>query len=331
MTLRVGILAIAGIGVVLLAVVAAGVSPIAAARELIAGSMGSPGAWNGTLKDTTPLLIAGLAVYVALRAGLFNIGVEGQLIVGAMACAVVALAVPGVLGIALGVAAGTVCGGLWALPAGLIKAYRGGHEVITTIMLNSVALFFTHYMVAGPIQAPGQQNTTTARLAEATMLPVLYSAPPLRVSSAILAGLLLLGLFTIWLRRTVSGYELGLVGANPRAAELAGVATKRVIVRSMLASGAISGLAGALQVLAYEGRFYADFSPGYGFDALGVALLAGASPLGLIPAAFLFGVLSKGSSAVQLIGVPKGISLVVIGLLIVVFAAVRFRRQAAHE
>jgi simple sugar transport system permease protein len=309
----------------------AGVAPGDAANELIRGALGTEGAWSGTLKETTPLLLAGLAVFVALRAGLFNIGVEGQLIVGAMTCAIVGLRLPGVFGLVLGIVAGAAAGSLWALPAGMIKAYRGGHEVITTIMLNNVALFFTGWMVAGPIKAPGQQNTTTPDLEPGTLLPTLYSDPPLRISSSLLIGLLLLAAFALWLKRTVAGYELSLVGANPRAAEFAGVDAKRTVVRAMAASGAIAGLAGALMVLGYEGRFYAGFSPGYGFDALGVALLAGSQPLAIIPSALAFGILNKGSAAVQLIGVPKGVTYVVLGLVILVFAAIRYRRTAVDE
>ncbi len=331
MNARIGFLVVASALTIMGAVAWAGVSPADAFRELLQGALGTKGALGGTLKETTPLLLAGLAVFVALRAGLFNIGVEGQLIVGAMACAVVGHRFPGPGGLVLGALFGAVCGALWALPAGLIKAYRGGHEVITTIMLNNVAIFFTGWMVAGPIKAPGQQNTTTADLSQDTLLPSLYADAPLRVSSALLVGLLLLFAFAFWLKRTVAGYELSLVGANPRAAEFAGVDARRTVWRAMFASGAIAGLAGALQVLGYEGRFYAGFSPGYGFDALGVALLAGSNPLGIVPSALAFGILNKGSAGIQLIGVPKGVTLVILGLVILVFASIRYRRVQVAE
>jgi len=139
-------------------------------------------------------------------------------------------------------------------------------------------------------------------------------------------GIALTAALAWWLRSSVAGYELQAVGANPTAAETAGVSSRRVTTLAMMASGALGGLAGALQVLAYEGRFYAGFSPGYGFDALGVALLAGASAWGVLPASLLFGVLAKGGTSVQILGVPKGITGVVLGLLLVLFAAVRYRR-----
>lgn len=331
MSLRVTLLVLCAAAIVYGAIVWAGKNPVEAGSALIEGSLGSKGAIHGTIKSLMPLIIAGLAVFLALRAGLFNIGVEGQLVVGAMVCAVVALNVKGIAGMVLGCFAGAIAGALWAWPAGWIKAYKGGHEVISTIMLNNVAGFLAAYLTAGPIKAPGEQNTTTARIATETMLPALYQSLPLKISSGLAFGVALLVALNWWLKRTVSGYELSLTGANARAAELAGVDTKRVILRSMAVSGALAGLAGAIQVLGYEGRFYAGFSPGYGFDALGVAILAGGSAYGIFPAALLFAILDKGSASVQLIGVPKGIGVVLVGLLIVVFAAIRFRREQVHE
>lgn len=331
MNLRILLLILAAAGIVVGAVWAAGVNPMEAYERLFAGSLGSPGAISGTLRETTPLLIAGLAVFLALKAGLFNIGVEGQLVVGAAAAAWVALNIPGPFGILLAVATGAAAGALWALPAGLIKAYRGGHEVITTIMLNNVAAFLTTALVAGPLKDPGQESTTTASLPAASMLPHLYEAPPLRINLALIFGILMLMALAFWLKRTVSGFELRLVGSNPRAAELAGIKAPRAIVRAMAVSGAIGGIAGAFQVVAYEGRFFAGISSGYGFDALGVALLSGASPWGMIPSSLLFGVLAKGSTSIQILGVPKGLTYVILGLLILVFAAVRYRRAGRSE
>ena len=331
MSLRVVLLVIAGFLVLIGAIYAAGVSPLQAGDKLIQGTLGSSGTLSGTLRETTPLIFAGVAVFLALRAGLFNIGVEGQLVLGAAAAAYIALQVPGPFGMVLAILGGIIGGALWALPAGLIKAYRGGHEVITTIMLNNVAGFLTTALVAGPLKDPGQESTTTAMLNESSMLPFVWDSGPLRISSALILALLMVFGLGFWLKRSVSGFELQLVGANPRAAELAGVGRQRTIVWAMVMSGAIGGLAGAVQVLAFEGRFFSGFSPGYGFDALGVALLAGASAIGLIPAALLFGILAKGGTSIQIIGVPKGITYVVLGFLILVFAAIRYRRAEPVE
>lgn len=308
------------------ALVLAGVMPLDA-LSVLGETFRQKGAWARTLRETTPLLIAGVAVFLGLRAGLFNIGVEGQFLLGAVAAAFVGLSVPGPIGVFLAVIAGSISGAIWAWPAGWIKAYRGGHEVITTIMLNNVAAFFTTWLVAGPLKAPNQESTTTATLPVGTRLPSLYSSPPFFLNVALVLAVLMVIALAIWLKRTVAGYELSATGANPVAAAVAGVNVKRTTVRAMAASGAIGGLAGACQVLAYEWRFYEGFSPGYGFDALGVALLAGATPWGLLPASVLFGLMTTGSTALAANGVPRGLNGVLLGLLIIGFAAYRYRRK----
>lgn len=323
---KVAVLIVVALAVLATFVKMAGASPIDAVSTLFKGSLGKPASIAGTLRETTPLLIAGLAVFLALRAGLFNIGVEGQLVIGACACAVVALHFPGPIGMILGTLAAMAAGALWALPAGLIKAYRNGHEVITTIMLNNVAGLLTTGLVAGPLKAPNQESTTTSTITAATRLPNLYNQPPVTISSGLLIGILLAIALAIWLGRTVAGFELQAVGANATAAKFAGVDPKKVIMKAMLASGAIAGLAGAIQVLAYEGRFYADFSPGYGFDGLGIALLAGGSAFGVIPSALLFGILAKGGVSLGIAHIPKGITTVVLGLVILIAAALRYRQ-----
>lgn len=341
-------LAIAGLclgGIVLLwiAIVATGAQPLAALQELLKGSLGSPKAISDTLRETTPLLIAGIAVYLALRAGLFNIGVEGQFTVGACAAAVVALRMPGQAGLFLGCIAGAIAGAVWALPAGWIKAYRGGHEVITTIMLNNVAAFLTTALVAGPLKDPTQESTTTANITDGTKLAHLYNNGPWTINSSLLIGIIGAIALGWWLRKTVSGYELRAVGVNPTAAATAGIDAKRVLLKAMVWSGAIGGFAGAIQVLAFQHRFYAGMSSGYGFDSLGVALLAGPAAIALLPGAFLFGMLAKGSAQLQMlkvtnaageavqVSIPKGIIGVVLGVLIIIAAAIRYRKFKAVE
>lgn len=298
---------------------------VGAIGALFTGSLGSARGISQSLANTTPLLLAGVAVFLALRAGLFNIGAEGQFLVGALACTVVALRLPGATGILLGTLAAVVAGGVWAWPSGAIKAFRGGHEVITTIMLNNVAVLLTDYLVIGPLRAPGG-DTTTPSLDPSTRVPDILRSGAFSLNVALIVAVGFVFVLGWWLRRTVAGYELRAVGANPTAALYAGIDAKRTTVRAMVASGAIAGFAGAVQVLAYEGRFYTGFSPGYGFDALGVALLAGGSAFALLPAALLFGVLAKGALALQIEGVPKGVTTIVLAMLILIAAALRSRR-----
>ncbi len=300
------------------------VGPVAALSALLKGSLGTAPGLTQSLANTVPLLLAGVAVLLALRAGLFNIGAEGQFLVGALACTAVALRLPGLGGIVLGALAGVVAGALWAFPAGAIRAYRGGHEVITTIMLNNVAALLTDYLVAERLRAPGG-DVTTRSVSDSTRLPNVVHLGAFSINVAMVFALTLVAALAWWLRRTVAGYELRAVGANATAARFAGIDPKRTILRAMLASGAIAGFAGAVQVLAYEGRFYPGFAAGNGFNALGVALLAGEATLALVPAAFLFGALDKGALALQIEGVPKGITTVVLAMLILIAAALRSR------
>ena len=321
MNFRVPMLILASLGLVAGALIIGGVAPGQALSGLLSGSIGSSGAWSGTLRETAPLLLCGLAVFLALKVGLFNIGVEGQFNVGALSCAVVALKIPGILGLIIGCAVGAIAGGLWALPAGLIKAYRGGHEVITTIMLNNVAALLTTALVAKVFRDPSEESPTTATLIN--KLPPVINAP-VQITWMLPLGIAFAVLIWWWLGKRVTGYEFQVVGKNPVAADFAGIDRRKVIVRAMVLSGLIGGFAGAMQVIAVEGRFFAEFSPGYGFDALGVALLAGESALSLLPCALLFGSLSKGGTAIQIFGVPKGIVLVVLGAVMINAAAIRF-------
>lgn len=311
-----------GLLLVIGAIVAAQANPMETLQNFLQGSLGSPRGIAATLKETMPLLVAGLGVFLALRAGLFNIGIEGQLMVGGLCCASIALAVPGWLGAMLGILAAMAGGMIWALPAGLIKAYRGGHEVITTIMLNNIALLLTGAVVSGPLKASGQQSSTTAMLE--TTVPLVSVGPMWQFSPFLFVGIALTLAIGWWLRRTVAGYELQAAGENPTAAQVAGISASAVTVRAMVSSGALGGLTGAMMVLGYEGRFYDDFSPGYGFTALGVALLAGSQAWLVIPGALLFGILERGGTYINAMGIPKGITLVVLGFLILIAGALRF-------
>ncbi len=310
-----------------------GVDPVAALRSGFTGALGTPYGVSDTLQRMTPLLLSGLGVAVGLRAGLFNIGVEGQLLVGALAAAAAAIllkGMPGWLHITLCLAAGGAAGVLWALPAGLIKVWRGGHEVITTIMMNYIALNFTKYIAANPFKDPSAQIATTVQIPNSTRLPDLGGS--LHINAGLILAVLLAAGLAWWMKRTVVGYELKAVGANVDAAVAAGVNVPRTIVLAMALSGAFAGLAGAVQVCGYEYRFYDGISPGYGFDALAVALIALASPLPIIATAFIFGALAQGVQSAQVAtDLPKEIAMVAQGIIILVAAAVgwqRFRRPS---
>ncbi|MDI9640873.1 ABC transporter permease [Kamptonema cortianum] len=331
MKLRLVVLLIFGLGLIIAALVLSKQDPLTALKTMFSGAVGTPQGWRDTLKESTPLLILGAAVFIGLRAGLFNIGAEGQFLLGAVAATYVATQMTGLPGIVCSILAAVVAGALWAFPAGWIKAHKGGHEVITTIMLNSIAGFLTLALVKGPMKDPAESSPTTAFLDESVVLPVIFKSGPFRLNLAFLLALILVVALWIYFKKTVSGYELRAVGGNPGAAETAGVNVKKVIQRAMLVSGGIAGLAGAIQVLAHEKRFYSGFSPGYGFDALGVALLAGQSPLALIGSGLIFGVIANGTTILGLTGVPKGLASLMLGVLVIGFAAFKYRREVTHD
>lgn len=286
------------------------------------GAFGSVYSVADTLVNAMPLLFAGLAVAFAFRGGLFNIGAEGQLYAGALATAVTAAALaewPSVPLIAAAMLAGALAGGLWGLVPGALKAKTGAHEVITTIMLNYVAILLTTHLVKQYFKAPGPVDQTALIPAHAR-LPELIAGT--RLTWAVVIGVVLVAAVDWLLRRTSFGFDVVLVGSNPGAAVYAGVPVAARTVWTMAVSGAVAGLAGSTMVLGVLYRFIANFSPGYGFTAVAVALVARARPWGVLPAAMLFGALQAGGLTMQLFArIPADLMTAVQGLVILFVAA----------
>lgn len=309
-----------------------------ALRALFSGAFGSWYAFgSGTLVRATPLILTGLAVAVAFRAGVFNIGAEGQFLVGAVAQSVVALtmhALPSVVLLPTALAAGAVAGAAWAWIAAVLRTRFHVLEVISTIMLNFVALYLVSYLVRGPLQEPTHIYPQTSSIVDAARLPRFGSATRLHYGFAIAV----LACIAAWcaIKYTATGFRLRAVGANPRAARSAGmIDTDRTTTRAFLASGALAGLAGAIEVAGVTFALYENISPGYGFTAIAVALLARLDPAAVIVTGIAFGALEAGAAAMQRdAGVPSVVVSVVEALIIlalVAFDRVRARRlvQAA--
>ena len=280
-----------------------------------------------TLSYATPLIAAGLGVALAFRAGLFNIGGQGQMLVAAAAAGWVGFGVSGVpfpLHLLLALVAGIAAGALWAGLAGLLKARTGAHEVIVTIMLNYVAFYLISYFLATPglLQAPGSSNPKTPPTPESAQLPPLLGTQFNLTWGFVLSLLAVVGVWWL-LNRSSAGFSFRAVGENPRAARVAGIDTGRATVSSMLVAGGLVGLAGASQVLgAATTGFGADIDAGIGFDAITVALLGGSSPWGVLAAGILFGAFKAGGSTMQAAeGVPSDIVLVVQSLIVLFIAA----------
>ncbi len=286
---------------------------IRAYEVLFEGAFGSKRYIGETLVSTTPLIFTGLSVALGFHCGLFNMGVEGQLEFGAMVAAYIgyAWAMPKVIHLPLALLGGAIVGGIWGAIPGYLKAYHKIHEVITTIMLNYIAYAVADYAVAvgGPMKGNSVLPASPKIMATAR-LDRLW--PGTRVSAGIIVALLTAVLVWFFVFRTRIGYKMRAVGFNADAAEYAGINPKDMTVWAMALSGALGGMAGAVEVLGIHYRFFASFSPGYGWDGIAVALLGLLHPVGVVAAAFLLGMLRSGSITLQAIA---GISKEVISIL----------------
>ncbi|MBY6062492.1 ABC transporter permease [Microbacterium esteraromaticum] len=279
-----------------------------------------------TLKFATPLIAAGLGVGLAFRAGLFNIGGQGQMLMAAAAAGYVATAMDLPIGLHLvaAIVAGMAAAAIWGGIAGFLKARTGAHEVITTIMLNNIAVYLLAWMLAtqGILQAPGSSNPKTAPMAETAQLPQLLG-PQYKLHAGFLLALLAVA-FTWWLlERSALGFRFRAVGENPAAARVAGIDVGRMYFVVMLIAGALVGIAGVSQVLGTEvSGFSGGIDAGIGFDAITVALLGRSAPLGILGAGLLFGAFKTGGFTMQSAeGIPVEIILVVQSLIVLFIAA----------
>jgi simple sugar transport system permease protein len=275
-----------------------------------------------TLTQATPIIFTSLAFLVAYKAGLFNIGGEGQFLMGAIAATVTGIyleGLPGIIHIPLTMLAGMIMGGIWGLVPALLKSRFDAHEVITTMMLSYVAQYFTSYLVNYPLKAPGWVSQTERLPVSAELARIL---PPTQLSSGIIVALALVGLVWFLLNKTVLGFELRAIGFNPTAAENSGIKIDRGIILSLVLSGAIAGLGGAVEIMGTHKRFIDGFSPGYGWDGLAVALVGGLDPFGSLLASILFGALRSGGMIMaRATGVPLDINILLQGLVILFVAA----------
>ncbi|GER91025.1 ABC transporter permease [Dictyobacter vulcani] len=286
---------------------------------LIAGSFGSLQSISYTLAKATPLIFAGLAVAIAYRAGLFNIGAAGQLTVGSMVAGIIGIqlaALPGWLLVPLMLLGSMVAGGIWGGIVGVLKAWRGAHEVVTSIMLNWTAFYVCAFLVEGPFQAPKLSQQTLPMAPQATIpsLAILYNQTlgtflpqiPDPAQYTVDAGLLIafVAMLVYWFitARTTFGYELRVIGQNPKAARYAGISVRKNIVMVMFMAGAFAGLAGAVRLMGqapYQLISSAFSTDSTGFDAIGVALLGRTTSIGVLLASLLFGGLQQAGPYLQ--------------------------------
>jgi len=274
------------------------------------------------LEKATPLVFSGLAVSFAFKAGMFNIGAQGQLLLGALTSAAVGFGVhglPPVLHVLLALFAGLAAGALFAVIPGVLKTSTGAHEVITTIMLNYVAINVTDYFANGPWKdtTPGNLVARTPAILDSAVIPRI-SEIPLGFFIAVIFAV------AVWwlLYKTTFGFEIRTVGLNPHAAKYAGIKVAKTLILTMVLSGLLAGLGGAVETQGVVGRYQPGFNVGLGFDGITIALLGKTNPIGNIPAALLVGAMKAGSSQMQFqAGVAKEITDVIQALILFFVAA----------
>lgn len=316
-----------------------GANPITAYSALIEGAFGSFNAFAETLVKATPLLLVGLGTCIAYRASVTNIGGEGQLIIGALLSTWIGLSftnLPGWLMILIAFLAGSLGGAIWGGLPGLLKAYFNVNEILSTVMMNAIAVQIMNYMLRGPMIDPEQaqaasQIPQTARLEVAYRLPRLV---PTRLHIGLLIAVVLAVLVYILLWRTTLGYRIRAVGQNKDASKYGGVDVKKHIVIAMLLSGAFAGLAGMMQVYGVNYRMITDgsatgFTGNAGFNGIVAALFGQLHPILTIPASVLFGGLLVGANAMQrVVQVPSALITALNGLVVVfVVSSDYFRKR----
>ena len=291
-----------------------GKNPIQGYSAMLQGSLGDAGKIGKTLERACPLIFTGLAAVFAYKCGVFNLGGEGQFIMGGCATATVVLGLnlTGPMGLLLGIIAGIVVGGIWALIPGIMKITRGLNELITTIMLNYVAMYFMEYIFKNVFSDQGLPKTLA--MPKSTHLIDVGSAH-VGVIIAILLGIFLW--YVIF--RTSFGFKIRAVGMSPTASKVNGFPVRALVLLAFVISGAIAGMGGAVELLGKTPFRLADgFGSGFGFDGVAIALIAQLNPIAAIVVALLFGILSTGGTMMQsVIGVPTAIVDIVRGLIII--------------
>jgi len=315
------------VGAILMAIT--GSNPILAYQVLLESAFGSVHGFVETMVKACPLIFAGLGTVVAFKCKFWNIGSEGQIYIGGIAAAFVgglSLSVPAELHLLLTIMAAFVGGALWATIPALLK-YLKINEVITTMMLNYVAILLVSYLLYGPLKDPQSYLPISKEMSSSAILPILV--PATRFHLGILIGLLcaILVHFLMW--KTVLGYRIRAIGENLKAARLGGINPFMVLLWAAFISGGLSGIAGMAEIAGIQHRLVENFSPGYGYLAIAVALVGNLKPLGVILAAVLFGAFLSGANAMQsFANVPINIVYIIEGLIIVLSSA-RFLRKRA--
>ena len=313
--------------------------PLRTYGALIQGSLLSFNSIVDTIVNSVPLILVGLAVGLGFKAGLFNIGGQGQFLVGALAAAGTGAALANAspfIAAPLALAAGVVAGALYGFIPGVLKAYTGAHEVVTTIMLNYIALQIVGYAIAGPLRAQGASFARSPDVLNAALPGIINIGTGHEATIGIFIPLIAVPIIWWLLFRSTVGFEIRTVGANPDAARYAGMRPRRIVVFALSLGGMLAGLAGAIEILGRERYMAAAYSTNIGFDAITVALLGRAHPVGIVFGGLLLGGMRAGGAAmqsqagipIQMIDLLQGVILFFLAAEVVVRRVFRIRRAS---
>jgi len=325
------------IGAIVIAIL--GVNPLIAYQALLKGAFGSMNAIADTIVKATPLLFVGLGICIAFRAGVLNIGGEGQLVAGALSATIVCLAFPNLPGwilIIIALLVGLLSGAIWAGIAGFLKAYFNVNEILSTIMLNYIAAYGMNYLLSGPIMDPlqiklGSFIPQTARLTRAVDLPRLI---PTRLHFGTIIAVIFAVLVYIFLWRTTIGFRIRMIGQNIEASRASGINVQKYMVLAFVLSGALIGLGGAVEVLGVQHRLFTDgsvtgFTGSAGFNGIVAALFGQLHPIGTIPASLLLGALLTGANKMQrVVQVPSALISALNGLIVIFVVGSEYLRRS---
>ena len=301
-----------------IAIILVGQNPIVAYSYIFTGALGNIGSIGETFVKATPLIFTGLAATFAYRCNLFNLGAEGQFIMGAIGSIYFSIkfgnSLPGVIGIVLSLLIGAICGGLWGFIPGLLKSFLHLNEMIITILLNYIATLFMSYLYSGPLMESNIPQT--APIPE--HLKLFRFIPKTRAHIGIFIAVLLALFLNYFLFHTTSGFKLRAVGLNEEAAKVNGFNVKKFMFLSFIVSGAIAGIGGSIDLHGAQFRLMSGFGQGFGFDGVAIALIGGLSPIGTVIVAFLFAILRTGANTMQIaMGIPTAVVGIIQALIII--------------
>jgi simple sugar transport system permease protein len=324
---------LAGAGLILIS----GVNPLDAYSAMLDGALGNPQAIANVLVRASPMLLAGVGVAIGIKAGVWNIGAEGYMYAGAIGATVVGIAplpVPPLVHILLSILAAVIVAAVWGLVPAYLRAYRGINEVVTTIMLNYVAIYFASWLVhePQPMAEPDSFFPMSRIIASSAKLPILMKGTSLHPGFII--GIAACVLFFLLIRFTPFGFRTRMLGVNPEAARYAGVNVKRQLLFVMVIGAVMGGMAGAFEILGLKTRLYMDFVAGVGFESVAVALLAAGNPLGVIASALFFSALKAGGTTMSIqtgVGAPMTIVIEALCVLFVIAIGYGERKRLERE